>query len=77
LQLARRFACLTLVPLALAAVPSAALRAESLGTCSADCDKKASECVDACEAKFQEAKPRVECKVACITERENCEKACK
>src|SRR3954454_25331944 len=46
-------------------------------TCSQGCDRKASECVDACESKYQEAKPRVECKVGCIGEREKCDKDCK
>jgi hypothetical protein len=62
-------------------VPSPSIAAsqngDTLESCSAECDKKASDCVDACEAKHAEPKPRVECKVACITDREKCEKDCK
>jgi hypothetical protein len=79
-----RFALLAIAALGLIPTPSpagplaiSASPPEPLDTCSASCDKKASDCVDACEAKYQEAKPRVECKVVCITEREKCEKDCK
>ena len=51
--------------------------APAAGSCSDECDRKAAECVDACEAAHKEAKPRVECKLACVTEREKCEKGCK
>lgn len=50
--------------------------APAAGACSAECDRKAAECVDACEAQHKDAKPRVECKLACVTAREKCEKGC-
>lgn len=45
--------------------------------CSASCDKAAAACNDACETQHKDAKPRVECKIRCIEERERCEKGCK
>jgi hypothetical protein len=73
---------LFVLPLALGLFPALAppivsSQSDPLQSCSAECDRKASECVDACEAQHSEAKPRVECKVACIAEREKCEKDCK
>jgi len=64
----------SLACLAVAAWPGAAPTA---GSCSDECDRKAADCVDVCEATHKEAKPRVECKLACIAEREKCEKSCK
>jgi hypothetical protein len=61
------------VTLAVVAMSSAAPAA---GSCSAECDRKAAECVDACEAQHKDAKARVECKLGCITAREKCEKGC-
>jgi len=49
----------------------------STSSCSDACDKKASDCVDVCEEKFKDDKPRVQCKMACIADREKCEKECK
>jgi len=46
-------------------------------SCSAACDKAASSCDDVCEAQHKDAKPRIECKLRCIAEREKCEKGCK
>lgn len=46
-------------------------------SCSARCDDRAAACDDACETRHQDAKPRVECKLACIQERTACEKDCK
>ena len=40
------------------------------------CEAK-SDCVDVCEEKFKDDKPRVQCKMACIGDREKCEKECK
>jgi hypothetical protein len=61
------------VTFAVAALSGAAPAA---GSCSAECDRKAAECVDACEAQHKGAKARVECKLGCITAREKCEKGC-
>jgi hypothetical protein len=46
------------------------------GACSESCDRKASECLDACSAKFKDDKPRVECKVQCAADRQKCDAAC-
>lgn len=45
-------------------------------SCSARCDERASACDDACEARHKEPKLRIECKLACISERADCEKGC-
>ena len=45
-------------------------------SCSENCDRRAAECLDACETKFKEDKPRVECKMQCATDRQKCEGAC-
>lgn len=63
-----------LIVAALLAFPSYA-PAES--PCSAACDKAAAACTDACEARLADAKARVECKLACIAEREACDKTCR
>jgi hypothetical protein len=63
----------SLVALALTALSSPA---PATGSCSAECDRKAAECVDTCEAKHKDAGSRVECKLACIATREKCEKGC-
>jgi hypothetical protein len=44
--------------------------------CSASCDHHASDCIDSCEDRFKDDKPRVQCKLACIGEREKCSTAC-
>ena len=47
------------------------------GTCSADCDKAAAGCVDACEAKFpNDPSTRVGCKLECTRTRASCEASC-
>src|SRR5260370_22922224 len=43
--------------------------------CSESCDRKASDCLDACETKFKDDKPRVECKMQCSVDRQKCETA--
>ncbi len=46
-------------------------------TCSADCNRKASDCVDLCEEKFKDDdKARVTCKFECTQKRQQCEKSC-
>jgi hypothetical protein len=45
-------------------------------SCSENCDRKASDCLDACDSKHKEDKPRVECKMQCATERQKCESSC-
>ena len=46
-------------------------------SCAADCNRKASECLDACEEKFKtDDKGRVTCKFGCATDRQKCEKDC-
>src|SRR5262249_25151810 len=45
-------------------------------SCSESCDRKAADCVDACDAKHKDDKPRVECKIQCATDRQKCESAC-
>lgn len=76
-----RFAsAIGLVTFAIAAYASSARpRGTALpaGSCSMDCDRKASDCIDGCEAKFQDPKARVECKLACVTSREKCESNCR
>ena len=45
--------------------------------CSAQCDKAAADCADACEAKFPtDPSPRISCKLECGKQREACESAC-
>ena len=46
------------------------------GTCQEECDRKASACVDVCDAKYQEDRARVPCKLACIDDRKACAKNC-
>jgi hypothetical protein len=46
-------------------------------TCSADCNRKASDCIDLCEEKFKDDdKARVTCKFECAQKRQQCEKSC-
>jgi hypothetical protein len=45
-------------------------------SCSESCDRKASDCIDVCETKYKDDKPRVECKLQCATDRQKCESAC-
>jgi hypothetical protein len=45
-------------------------------SCSESCDRKAADCVDACDAKHKDDKPRVECKIQCVADRQKCESAC-
>jgi hypothetical protein len=46
-------------------------------TCSADCNSKASDCIDLCEEKFKDDdKARVTCKFECTQKRQQCEKSC-
>jgi hypothetical protein len=48
------------------------------GPCSAKCDAAASSCDDACERQHpDDAKARIACKLACISQRETCDKRCK
>jgi hypothetical protein len=63
----------------LLAAPVAAIdrRPPAASACSEDCDKKAAACVDACEEKFKDDAPRIQCKMACIGDRQKCEKDCK
>ena len=54
-------------------------RAEPLtaASCSSDCNRKASECLDECEEKFKDDdKARVTCKFECATKRQECDKSC-
>ncbi|MET0592153.1 MAG: hypothetical protein ABW133_05610 [Polyangiaceae bacterium] len=47
------------------------------GACEADCNRKASDCIDACEEKFKdEDKARVTCKYECTQKRQQCQKSC-
>jgi hypothetical protein len=55
---------------------SASAGAADALSCSENCDRKASDCLDACEAKFKDDKPRVECKLQCASERQKCEANC-
>jgi hypothetical protein len=46
-------------------------------SCSEDCNRKASDCLDACEEKFKnDDKARVTCKFECANKRQQCEKDC-
>lgn len=48
-----------------------------LDACDADCNRKASDCIDACEEKFKdEDKARVTCKYECTQKRQQCQKSC-
>ena len=69
------------LPAAVLAVPLAVFAATGAGAadskaCSESCDRKASDCLDGCEAKHREDKPRVECKMQCAADRQKCESAC-
>jgi hypothetical protein len=56
------------------APPSETLAGSS---CSEDCTRKASDCIDACEEKFKnDDKGRVTCKFECANTRQKCEKDC-
>jgi hypothetical protein len=59
---------------------AAAVSADSAGadsrSCHESCDRKASDCLDACDATHKDDKPRIECKLQCATERQKCESAC-
>jgi hypothetical protein len=74
-----KLAAVTMFALA-AVAPGSSVASHGLpptaGSCSAECDRKAAECVDACDAAHKEAKARVECKLTCIADREKCEKGC-
>jgi hypothetical protein len=65
------------VIIAILAIAAPGNTASDAGSCSAECDRKAADCVDFCEAQHKDAKTRVECKLSCITAREKCEKDCK
>jgi len=46
-------------------------------SCSDDCNRRASDCLDGCEEKFKtDDKGRVTCKFGCATDRQKCEKDC-
>jgi hypothetical protein len=46
-------------------------------SCSDDCNRKASDCLDGCEEKFKgDDKARVTCKFECTQTRQKCEKDC-
>ena len=62
--------------LTLGAFSAAEAGAADPKACNESCDRKASECLDGCETKFKEDKPRVECKLNCTVERQKCEAAC-
>jgi hypothetical protein len=54
-------------------------RVEALAapSCTDDCNRKASECLDECEEKFKnDDKSRVTCKFECSNKRQQCEKGC-
>ena len=45
--------------------------------CAEDCTRKAADCLDGCEEKFNDDdKGRVTCKFECATNRQQCEKDC-
>jgi len=46
------------------------------GSCSEACDRKAADCLEGCDGRFKEDKPRVECKIQCATDRQKCDAAC-
>jgi len=75
--------CLSLLTVCISQLFSSDVRAANdrhqgpaASACSEACDKKASDCVDVCELKLKEDKPRIQCKLACIADREKCEKDC-
>jgi hypothetical protein len=46
-------------------------------SCNADCNRRASDCIDGCEEKFRDDdKARVTCKFECTQKRQQCEKSC-
>jgi len=68
-----------------ALVPASASKAESTekarpqgsASCAEDCNRIASECLDACEEKFKDDdKARVTCKFECATKRKQCAESC-
>jgi hypothetical protein len=73
------FTAVLFVVLAAGATPASAARvdAPSGASCSSACDRKAAECLDACEERFKDdARARVTCKVDCATARQACDKNC-
>ena len=51
--------------------------AQAAPSCSEECNRKASDCLDVCEAKFKDDdKARVTCKFECANKRQACEKDC-
>jgi hypothetical protein len=68
-----------LLALASSSPSDASPRGEIRGapSCSDDCNRKASDCLDGCEEKFKDDdKARVTCKFACTQTRQQCEKDC-
>jgi hypothetical protein len=46
-------------------------------SCTADCNRQASDCLDACEEKYKtDDKGRVTCKFECANARQRCEEGC-
>jgi hypothetical protein len=65
-------------------VPTVASQAEpprndvpNAASCSEQCNRKASDCLDGCEERFKDDdKGRVTCKFECANKRQQCEKNC-
>jgi hypothetical protein len=65
-------------------VPAVSSQAAPLGagapnaaSCSEECNRKASDCLDGCEDRFKtDDRARVTCKFECANQRQQCEKEC-
>ena len=56
---------------------SAAAAPEGAPSCSEQCNRRASDCLDGCEERFKnDDKARVTCKFDCTNQRQKCEKDC-